>query len=159
MTIPDYITSTDVSARLSSDAYLRLFDRNGTGAVDASFLQECIDDACSQWVMWTGAALPGDWTANGANVEPAVKRHLAWMTCYAAAQGFPGAGGGNPYRQHWLDAKAFAADLSRDRDARLVTSAPGRPVPQAHLGNATNASGIPTNPFSRAANGEDGSGY
>lgn len=155
----DYITSADITARLSTDAYLRLFDRNGTGAADATFLQECIDDACSQWCMWTGAALPGDWTAGGASVEPAVKRHLAWMACYAAAQGFPGAGGGNPYRQHWLDAKAFAADLSRDKDARLVTSAPGRSVPRATISNTTDQSGTPTNPYGQSADKVSPSGF
>lgn len=158
-TIPDYITTTDVSALVPTDAYTRLFDPNGAGSVSASYLQRCVDDSCSQWQVWTGAALPGDWTANGSTVEGVVKRHIVNVVCYFAAAYYPGAGTGNPYRQGYMDAKAFAEALNRDRDARLVTSAPGRALPRANLGNTQDPMGNYTNPYSRAANREDPSGF
>lgn len=159
MAIPNYITTADLTARLSTDAYNRAFDRNGTGTVDAAFVQQCVDDACSQWQVWTGAALPGDWTLNGASVEVIVKRRLAGLACYFAAENYPGAGTGNPYQAQYDAAKALAADLSRDRDARLVTSAPGRPRPRANTGNTVDSAGNPTNPYGQAADRKDGSGF
>ena len=49
--------------------------------------------------------------------------------------------------------------LSRDADARAPGSSAARPVPRASNRNVTDAAGVPTNSYGRAADGRDGSAF
>ena len=165
--IPDYITASDVSSRMTADAYVRWFSRATQGTVDADFVALCIADACSQWNMWMGDALPGDWTAAGGTVQNLVKRRLVDLTCYFAAEAQPrtsvnGQTSGNPWQSHYDSAAKLADQLRKGREAKLLTEAVvltspgGGPVTVGPNGNTEDAS---QSQFVRQANGSIATGF
>jgi hypothetical protein len=167
MTIPNYITSTDISSRLTPEAYIRWFSRSTAGTLDAAFVALCIDDACSLWNTWMGDALAGDWTANGGVVDNVVKRHLVNLSLYLAADMSPRVNAddgtsGNPFKHQYDEAKAYAKELRQGHAARLITAAVVTPRPQggiASVGPGGNADDSSQSPFVREANGSIYTGF
>lgn len=167
MTIPNYITSTDISSRLTPQAYVRWFSRATSGTVDTDFVAQCISDACSQWNVWVADALEGDWTANGGVVDGIVKRRLVDLAVYFAAEqngriNSTDGASSNPF-QHQYDAAALLAkQLRQGHAARLVTAAVVTPRPQggiASVGPDGNADDSAQSDFVREANGSIYTGF
>jgi hypothetical protein len=165
--IPNYITSTDVSTRMTADAYTRWFSRTTQGTVDTAFVQLCIDDACSQWNVWMGDALAGDWTAAGGVVQNVVKRRLVDLTLYYAAEAQPrtsvnGQTSGNPWQTHYDAAAKFADQLRKGREARLLTEAVTTTAPTGGpvtVGDGGNTSDVGQSQFVRQANQSINTGF
>lgn len=158
--IPNYITATDISTRATADVYTRWFSRATQGTVDAAFVALCIDDACSQWNVWMGDALPGDWTAAGHAVQNVVKRHLVNLALFFAGEAQPrtsvnGQTSGNPWQTQYDAAEKFAGQLRKGREARLLTEAvttvspTGGPIT---VGDGGNTSDVGQSQFVRQAN-------
>jgi hypothetical protein len=158
LTLPD-----DITDRMSSDAYLRVFDRDGTGAADETFMETCAMDAESEASMRTGASFPGYFDEDGATVDPAIIRHMVALTIYNAVRLNPSAGGGEKelgaFEKSNKQALDFFDRLSRDDRNRLRTGAGGRARPRAAAINTTDDCGEPTNPFTRVMDRKDSSRF
>ena len=167
MTIPNYITASDISTRLTPEAYIRWFSRSTAGTLDTAFVALCIDDACSRWNTWMGDALAGDWTTNGGVVDNVVKRHLVNLAIYYAADESPRVNAddgksGNPFRHQYDEAKEHATELRQGHEARLITAAVTTPSPRggvATVGPYGNTDDSSQSPFVRVANGSQWSGF
>lgn len=166
MTIPNYITATDISERMTPQAYVRWFARETSGTVDTDFVAQCIADACSQWNVWVADALAGDWTANGGVVDGIVKRRLVDLAVYFAAEQNPrvAADGtsGNPFQHQYDAAEKLAKALRQGHAARLVTAAVTTPRPQggiASVGPGGNSDDSAQSDFVREANGSLYTGF
>lgn len=163
MTIPEYITATDVQNRVTSDVYARWFARTTNGTVDTDFLALCITDACSQWNIWMGDTLPGDWTANGHAVDSLVKRRIVGLVLYFAAEAQPRGTaqdqGANPFQRMHDAAKELADQLRKGHEARLITAAVVQPKPQATLATVDNTDTSAASPYVRVADGAVTSGF
>lgn len=167
MTIPNYITATDISDRLTPEAYVRWFARSTSGTADAAFVSQCIADACSQWNVWVADALAGDWTANGGVVDGIVKRRLVDLAVYFAAEQNPrvaaaDGASGNPFQHQYDAAEKLAKQLRQGHAARLVTAAVTTPSPRggiATVGPDGTADDAAQDPFVRQANGSLTTGF
>lgn len=154
------LAKADIVGAMGAAAYARVFNRDGT--TDDAFVATRIALAESWWRLWTKAAFPDAADVHGSVVDPAILNALIDLACYAATYKTPGANGspGGPYRQGYLDAQALAKALTRDADARPDTAYAGaRARPRAVITNTTDASNVPTNPYGRAADRKDGSGF
>lgn len=164
MTIPNYITRTDVSGRVTSDVYNRWFAKTTSGTPDTTFLDLCIDDACSQWQLWMGDALPGDWS-DGGTVENLVKRRLVGLVLYFAAEAQPRGAAepvANPFQTQFESAEKLADQLRKGREAKLITSAVTTPSPQGDIvtvGRFGNTDDSQASPYVRQANGSLVTGF
>lgn len=159
-----YIFQADLAARVSNDTMLRVFDKEGTGAVNSTFAQLCCDNGESEFIMRCGASFPGNFDDGGAVVDPAVKNAMCSIAFFKAVELNPSAAGTDkelgPYEKAFKRACDFADRLSKDDRNRLHTSAGGRARPRAAVTNDTNAvTTLPTNPFTRASDGTDGSNF
>lgn len=153
------LTRADVTGRMSTSAYTRLYARNGGSTVDLVFLDQCITDAESEVRMLTAAAFPGGIDADGATVDAAITRAAVKICNGLAAEGSPNANEQSSYFEAANIARGFLKRLSRDDDARSVTVPQGRPVPRATMGGDEAADGTPTNSYSRARSGQDITGF
>lgn len=167
MTIPNYITLTDISDRLTPEAYVRWFARSTSGTVDAAFVSLCIADACSDWNEMVGDALPGDWSADGGTISNITKRHLVNLTLYHAAAQAPRVDAStglsvNPFHSQREEARARAKELRQGHARRLITEAVKTPRPQggiATVGPDGTADDAAQDPFVRQANGSLPTGF
>lgn len=167
MTIPNYIDATDISSRLTPEAYVRWFSRATSGTVDSGFVTLCISDACSDFNQMVGDALAGDWSANGGVVSTIVKRHLVNLALYYAAAAVArvdattGASA-NPYAGQREEAKTYAAELRQGHARKLLTEAVTTPSPRGGAvlaGPDGNATDVYQTPFVQAANGSITTGF
>lgn len=167
MPIPNYITASDISTRLTPEAYIRWFSRSTAGTLDTAFVALCIDDACSLWNSWMGDALAGDWTADGHTVGNVVKRHLVNLSLYLAADQSPRVNAddgksGNPFAHQYTEAENYAKQLRQGHEAKLITEAVTVPSPRggvATVGPYGNTDDSSQSPFVRVANGSQWSGF
>lgn len=151
-------SSADITARLSTQAHARLFARNGGTVVDTAFRDLIVAEAESRIRMLTAAAFPAGFDAAGGTVDEALKGAGVDIACGLAASRHPSAGEGGAYVLAMTRAEEFLRKLKADQ-ARPVTSAAGPARPQAGSRNLTDDAGVPTNPFNRAADGRDATGY
>lgn len=155
------ITASDIQARMTSDDYLKVFDRAGVGAADSGFVATCIADAESRVNMRLIAAFGTTLDAAGGTVDSAVKAAcVAYAVSYAInLNPLITDAETAPYRRAVRDADEFFDRLAKDNATRAVTSPVGRARPHASLSNAIDDAGNPTNPLVRAADRRDGSAY
>jgi hypothetical protein len=154
------ITASDVQSRLSVQAYTRLFARSGGSAVDTGFRDLCISEANSRASMICIAAFPSGFDAAGGSVDEGIKGLVVDICCGIAASRHASS---DPTMGAYAKNKGAAEEmlraLNRDRDARPVTSASGRARPRAANVNLVDASGNPSNPLVRVADGTDPSDF
>lgn len=155
------ITASDIQARMTTEAYDRVWDKDGTGSVDSSFQAVCIASATSEARMRCGAAFPEDWETNGATPDVAIVDHVCALAIYKGVRLNPSAGGQvSPYEKAYKEALDFFDRLSRDDRNRLRTSYGGRARPRADIENLTRAGdGVETNAYVRSADQKDPSGF
>jgi hypothetical protein len=151
-----------IKARMATEAYRRAFDREGTnvtGDIDA-FAQQCCDDAESEVTMRLGASFPQALTANGAVVDLGIVRNLVRLALALAVELNPSAfEDTGPFVAGRKLAYEFFDRLFRDDRNRVRTAAGGPAQPRARANNTTNATGTPTDPFTRSADGSDKTGF
>lgn len=156
------IEAADVSARVSAEDYLKLFDNTGAGTVNATFLAATLATACSEVAMATAAAFGGvALDADGGTADEALKAFAVYTAIKHALFGNPlcGEGDAAPYAAAIKWADAFIERAAKDSRARPVTSVVGRARPRASVLNTQDAAGDYTNPFVRAADKKDPSGF
>lgn len=153
------ITTADVTARLSTQAYARLFAKNGGATADTTFRDLCIAEANSEIRVLTRAAFPDGIYATTDTLDPAVVGKGVDLVCAIAASRHASYAEDGNYAILGRAARAFFKAMNRDADARAPGSSAERPVPRAANTNVTDSAGVATNPYTRAADRRDGSGF
>jgi phage gp36-like protein len=157
------VTLADVQARLSAEAYARLFDPNGTGSVDATWLQTHLDDALAEVNAYLRRTF-GDDLPDSVATSRLVIQATVHLCASNAALAYPGGGAAasdqapGPYQYHRTRATTLLKDVANDLTLRPALSAE-RPRPRATVANTADASGAPTNPYTRVADHRDPSGW
>lgn len=151
--------AADITGRLSTQAYAKLYAKNGAAAgVDTTFRDLLIAETESRVRMLTAAAFPGGFDAAGGTVDLAIVGACVDICNGLAASRHPSASENGAYAFAQKNAEEFLRKLKADQ-ARPVTSAAGAAVPQAGSRNLTDAAGVHTNPFNRAADGSATTGF
>lgn len=156
------ITSADVTARLSTQAYARLFAKNGGATADTTFRDLCVAEANSRIRTLTRAAFPDGIYSSTDTVDPEVAGRGVDIVCMIAASRHTSASEENgSYLSHGRAAERFFEKMSRDADARPPNSnaSVGDAKPRATNTNLTDSAGVHTNPYTRAADRRDGSAF
>lgn len=153
------VTTADVTARLSTAAYSRLFAKNGGSTVDTTFRDLCIAEANSVIRVLTGAAWPEGLYQTGDTLDPAVVGAAVDIVCKIAASRHPASAELGNFRLNGERAEAFLRLMNRDEDPRPAGSTTARPKPRATVTNTTTSAGEYTNPFTRVADQKDGSDF
>ena len=153
------VVTADVTGRLSTQAYTRLFAKNGGSTVDTTFRDLCIAEANSRIRILTGAAFPGGLYTTDDTLDPGVVGAGVDLVCAIAASRHTSAGDDGAYATNGRAAVAMFKSLNRDADARAPGSSTSPPQPRAEVANLTNDAGVYTNPFTRAASGQDQGGF
>ena len=156
------ITSADVTARLSTQAYARLFAKNGGATADTTFRDLCIAETNSRIRTLTRAAFPDGLYLTTDTVDPEVTGRGVDIVCMIAASRHTSAGDeSGAYLSHGRAAERFFREMSRDADARPPNSnaSVGDARPRAANTNLVDSANVPTNPDARAADRRDGSAF
>ena len=153
------ITYVDITDRLATQAYSRLYAKNGGSTVDTAFRDTVVAEGNSTFRVLTRAAFPDGVYQTGDTRDPAV---VGWVVdlCngIAASRGLsydPESG----YAVKAREARANLKLLSRDADARAPGSSAVRPFPVATISNDTDAAGVTTHPYQGIRDGSVGSGF
>lgn len=152
------IVAADVTARLSDQAYKRLFAKSGGSTADTTFRDLCISEANSRAAMLLEPAFPDGLDAAGGTVDEGVKGLVVDLCCGLAAARHPSATDTAGWVKAMKDAEAMLRALKRD-ELRPVTSAAGRARARARYRGHEDAAGNPTNVFGRVRDGTDGSTF
>lgn len=152
-------TAADLTARLSTQAYGRLYARNGGSTVDTTFRDLCLAEANSLFRTLTRAAFPDGVYTTADTLDPALVGCVVDLCNDIAASRHSSYDAENGYAIKGAQARAFIKQLNRDADVRAPGSSAVRPVPRAANGNRTDAAGAHTNPYARAADRRDGSDF
>lgn len=150
-----------IASVMSEEDYARVWDRNGTGTVDATFAANMIAVAESTAYMTLngGGAVTVPLTGT---VDAAVKVAIARLAIYEAARLHPSDGQGGtktPYRQGYEDALALLKAWREDR-MRPVTANDGeRSYPRVDVNPKTNTDGTAGGVYARANDGRDHIGF
>jgi len=153
------VTSADVIARLSTQAYARLFAKNGGATADTTFRDLCIAEANSIVRTMTRAAFPDGIYTTTDTLDPGVVGKAVDLVCAIAASRHASYTEDGNYAILGREARAFFKAMNRDADVR-PPGASGVPAkPRASNLNITDSGGVHTNPYTRAADGSDGSGF
>lgn len=153
------ITSADVTDRLATTAYQRLYAKNGGSTVDTAFVAICVAEANSAFRVLTRAAFPEGVYSTTDTTDPGV---VGWIVdlcngiAYSRGASYDPDGG---YAVKAREARANIKLLNRDADARAPGSSAGPPEPRAVIALTEGADGEPNNPYGRIFNGTDAGGF
>lgn len=156
------ITTVDLTGRLSTQAYTRLFAKNGGSTVDTTFRDVIIAETNSRIRTLTRAAFPDGLYTTTDTIDPEVIGRGVDIACMIAASRHTSAADETgSYISHGRQAEKFFRDMSRDADARPPNSnaSVGDAKPRAENRNVTDSAGAYTNPYSRAADRRDSSDF
>ena len=153
------ITTTDLTDRLSTQAYTRLYARNGGATVDTTFVATCLAEANSKFRMWTKAAFPSGVYQTTDTRDAGVVGLIVDVCNGIAASRHTTYDPDGGYAVAARAAKTDIKALNRDEDMRAPGSSAGSPVPRATNRNITDDAGVPTNSYTRAADRRDGSAF
>jgi hypothetical protein len=148
-----YITAADLIVRVPADVYIRMFDRDGDGIADADVVESCIATADSKVKMRCYAAFGDDFDAIGGTVDEAIKAMTVAYAFIEAVMYNPlfTADDRGAFSGALKLADQFFDRLTKDNGNRVRTSAVGRAQPRGRVNNTLDENGVPTNPFTQAA--------
>lgn len=152
-------TAADLTARLSLQAYTRLFAKNGGTTVDTAFRDLCIAEANSLFQTTTRPAFPDGVYASGDTVDPAVVGCIIDLVCEIAARRHVSWDAEGAYAEGGKRAREFMRAINRDADARPAGSSNTPAQPRAAILNTLTSTGDVTNPYVRTADGSSSSGF
>lgn len=154
-----YITSSDISARLTTKQFLDLFDKDKDGVEDSNYITTCINTAESQVNMRLTAYYQS--TSITGTVDEAVKSICVSLAIWEAVKfsAFATSETASPYRSAMNEAQEQLKSLALDDRFRLVTATNERPLPHASIVGEIDTNGNYNNPYSRIANNVDFSNF
>lgn len=153
------VTSADVIARLSTQAYARLFAKNGGATADTTFRDLCIAEANSVIRTMTRAAFPDGIYTTTDTLDPGVVGKAVDLVCAIAASRHASYSEDGNYAVLGREARAFFKAMNRDADVRPPGSTTTPAQPRATVTNVQTEGGVYTNAFVRAADQRDGSAF
>ena len=157
-----FIDATYIQRVMSAEDYARVFDRNGTGSADLTFLNGCIAvaESTAQMTLNGGGAIqPIPLTGV---IDEGVKILLARMAVYEAVRMHTSDGMGgtkSPYRQANDDAIAALTAIRNDQMRFITANAGARSYPRAGVTSVVNTDGNIGGVYNRADSGKDRTGY
>lgn len=157
--IVDIVTPADVTARLSTQAYNRLFAKSGGNTPDTVFRDICIAEANSEIRVLTRAAFPDGVYQTGDTLDPLVVGQGVNLTIAIASSRHLATDETSGYARIGTLAREFFKSLNRDRDARAPGSSQGAPLPRPTVNNLVDSQGQATNPYVRNASQQDTTGF
>lgn len=152
-------TLSDYTARLSTQAYNRLFAKDGGSTPDATYAALIVAEANSLFRTMTRAAFPDGVYTTGDTVDPAIVGCIVDLGCSIAASRHTSYDPEGGYAVGGARARAFIKELNRDADARPPGSSTAPAQPRAVIALTEGADGSPNNPYGRIFNGTDGGGF
>jgi len=152
-------TAADLTGRLSTQAYARLYAKNGGATADTVFRDLCLAEANSLFRTLTRAAFPSGVSSTTDTLDPALVGCVVDLCNDIAASRHVSYDAENGYAIKGRDARAFVKHLNRDADTRAPGSSAVSPQPRAGNRNVDDAAGVPTSPYGRAADRRDGSAF
>lgn len=153
------VTSADVIARLSTQAYARLFAKNGGATADTTFRDLCIAEANSMIRTITRAAFPDGLYTTTDTLDPGVVGKGVDLVCAIAASRHASYTEDGNYAILGREARAFFKAMNRDQDVR-PPGASGVPAkPRAAVTNVQTDGGTYTSSYTRAADLRDGTDF
>ncbi len=155
----EIVTAADVTARLSTQAYTRLFARSGGSTVDTTFRDLCIAEANSEIRVLTRAAFPEGLYQTTDTLDPRVVGQGVNLVIAIASSRHLATDETSGYARLGSQSREFFKSINRDRDARAPGSTQGAPLPVAVVSNLTDAQGQYTNPYTRSASQQSNTGY
>lgn len=150
---------SDYSARLSTQAYNRLFARDGGSVPDPIYAALIVAEANSLFRTMTRAAFPSGVYTTGDAIDPAIVGCVVDLGCSIAASRHVSYDPEGGYAVAGARARAFIRELNRDADARPPGSSTAPAHPRAVIARTEGADGSPNNPYGRILNGVDGGGF
>lgn len=153
------ITSSDLTGRLSTQAYTRLFAKNGGATVDTTFRDLCVAEANSVARILLRAAFPSGLYSTTDTLDAGVVGAVVDLACWIAAKRHLSAEQAGGYYEASQRAEDLLKRLSRDADARAPGSSSSPARPRSSVTNVTDSAGVATNSYGRAADGRDGSAF
>jgi hypothetical protein len=156
------IATADITGRLSTQAYTRLFAKNGGSTVDTTFRDLVIAETNSRIRTLTRAAFPSGLYTTTDTIDPEVIGRGVDIACMIAASRHTSAvDESGSYMAHGRAAEKFFREMSRDADARPPNSnaSVGTARPRAGNTNITDDAGAYTMPYNRAADRRDASDF
>lgn len=118
----------DLTGRLSTAAYTRLFARNGGSTIDTTFRDLCLAEANSYFRSMTRAAFPSGVYSTTDTVDPAIVGCIVDLCCEIAASRHTSWDAEGAYAAQGARARAFVKQLNRDIDARAPGGALQEPT-------------------------------
>ena len=152
-------TSADLTARLSTQVYTRLFAKNGGSTVDTVFRDLCIDEANSLFRTMTRVAFAQGVYATTDTLDPAIVGCVVDLACEIAARRHGLWDEQGSFAEQGRKARELIKQLNRDADARAPGSSQSPPLPRAQTLNVQTSVGRETNVWNRIADYKDTGGF
>lgn len=121
-------SAADLQARLSTQAYARLFAKNGGATADTAFRDMCLAEAQSEALTICAAAFPDGLEVSGGTVDIVIVGWVCDIACEKAAGRQPAATEMGGYFLAGQRARQGLRDMSKDRERRPVTAGTGPAV-------------------------------
>lgn len=152
-------TSADLTGRLSTQVYTRLFAKNGGNTVDTTFRDLCLAEANSLFRTMTRVAFAQGVYSLTDTIDPAVIGCVVDLACEIAARRHGLWDEQGSFAEQGRRAREFIKQLNRDADARAPGSSQTPPLPRAQTLNVQNDVGRDTNVWNRIADYKDTGGF
>lgn len=148
-------TAADLTGRLSTQVYTRLFAKNGGGTVDTVFRDLCLAEANSLFRTMTRVAFPQGVYSTTDTLDPAMVGCVVDLACEIAARRHGLWDEQGSFAEQGRKAREFVKALNRDADARAPGSTQSPPQPLASVLNVRTDAGRETNVYNRIADYKD----
>lgn len=148
-------TAADLTGRLSTQVYTRLFAKSGGGTVDTVFRDLCLAEANSLFRTMTRVAFAQGVYSTTDTIDPAIVGCVVDLACEIAARRHGLWDEQGSFAEQGRKAREFIKALNRDFDARAPGSSQSPPLPRAEVLNARTDAGRDTNVFNRIADYKD----
>jgi hypothetical protein len=152
-------TSADLTARLSTQVYTRLFAKNGGSTVDTVLRDLCIDEANSLFRTMTRVAFAQGVYSTTDTIDPAIVGCVVDLACEIAARRHGLWDEQGSFAEQGRKARELIKQLNRDADARAPGSSQSPPLPRAQTLNVQTSVGRETNVWNRIADYKDTGGF
>ena len=152
-------TSADLTARLSTQVYTRLFAKNGGSTVDTVFRDLCVAEANSLFRTMTRVAFAQGVYSTTDTIDPAIVGCVVDLACEIAARRHGLWDEQGSFAEQGRKARELIKQLNRDADARAPGSSQSPLLPRAQTLNVQTSVGRETNVWNPIADYKDTGGF
>lgn len=155
------IAVADIQNRMQSQDFLNIFDVANTGSYNATFTQQCIDDAQSEVDMALYAAFGGTLDSYSGALDNAIKRVVVVLSIRNGLQLNPLMTDAQaaPYKMAIGWAEKWIDRMVRGDRARPVTKQAPIAEPVGEVTGTLDDAGATTSPYRAGADGDTNTGF